>query len=128
MRVLQAGLHQLIMQQTYTALPQGAQAPFGQQLGLSASWLGHAAVPHANGGDAGAALAGFEAFSSLHQQMNSQLAEALPGWAALLQPAAGTGAAGTLPAQAAIAAAAAAPPLPSAPGSSRAVAPVLPGE
>ena len=93
MRVLQAGLHQLIMQQTYTALPQGAQAPFGQQLGLSASWLGHAAVPQANGAEAGAALAGFEAFSSLHQQMNSQLAGALPGWAALLQPAAGAGSA-----------------------------------
>lgn len=82
----QVGLHQLVMQQTYTSLPPGSSAPasFGSQLGLSASWLGTApsasgqAPQSSTGMGMGPTLAGFEALSSMSQQL-------LPAWAVMLQ-------------------------------------------
>lgn len=100
MQALQvAGLHQLIMQQTYTQLPPGmpgAPGQFGQQLGLSASWLGSlpgapsSGAPQSSMGlGMGPTLPGLETLSNMQQAMSSQLAGALPAWAALLQPGAG---------------------------------------
>lgn len=69
------------MQQTFTQLPPGLTPPYGQQLGLSAAWP--VPPPPAPEGMA----QGLAAFSSMQQHMTTQLAGALPAWAALLQPA-----------------------------------------
>ncbi len=80
----QAGLHQLIMQQTYTQLPPampGVQGQFGQQLGLSASWLGSLPGQPSSGGapqssmgmGMGPALPGLETLSNMQQAMSSQV-------------------------------------------------------
>lgn len=83
--LFQAGLHQLIMQQTFTQLPPGLAPPYGQQLGLSASWLGPPPAPPPSAPQS--MPQSLAAFSSMQQHMTSQLAGALPAWAALLQPA-----------------------------------------
>lgn len=88
-----AGLHQLIMQQTFTQLPPGLAPPYGQQLGLAASWLGPTPAPPPP--TAQGMPQGLAAFSSMQQHVTSQLAGALPAWAAMLQPA---GLPGVLPA------------------------------
>ena len=72
---LQAGLHQLIMQQAYSqvapGLP-GLPAPFVQQLGPPASWAA-AGGGAAGGGGVPAALPGLEALAAMQQHMGSQV-------------------------------------------------------
>ena len=87
----QAGLHQLIMQQTYTQLPPGmpgAPGQFGQQLGLSASWLGSlpgapsSGAPQSSMGvGMGPSLPGLETLSNMQQAMSSQVG--LGAWVAV---------------------------------------------
>lgn len=81
------------MQQTFTQLPPGLAPPYGQQLGLAASWLGPTPAPPPP--TAQGMPQGLAAFSSMQQHVTSQLAGALPAWAAMLQPA---GLPGVLPA------------------------------
>lgn len=66
MSLLQAGVHQLIMQQTY------AQLPFNpQQLGLPSAWLAQAsgAAAQQPGGSLNPALPSFEAVTAIQQQV-----------------------------------------------------------
>lgn len=71
------------MQQTYTQLPPampGVQGQFGQQLGLSASWLGSLPGQPSSGGPQssmgvgmGPTLPGLETLSNMQQAMSSQV-------------------------------------------------------